>query len=192
MKLLLISFVLFVSFPSFAKEITIMGMPVRASIQKLQADVRAIKDSRKTAYVSLALVFERTKKGQKVKSQLEKSAEAAKKKLHAKELAFKKEEEALKKEAPLLSEQARMERVQKLQEKYVDYQREKQSKELELQNLQTRLMNPVFEQIKRVAGEVAKKEGYSLVENIGNDILWVDSSLNLTKQVIVQFNKKYK
>ena len=191
MKLLLATLFLFVSYLSFGLA-KIDAAPVKASIQKLQAEVKAIKANKKTAYVNLIAVIEGTKKGKKIKNQLEKSAEAAKKRFQSKEAAIKKEEEALKKEAPLLSEQARAERIQKLQEKFVNYQRETKSKELELQNLQNRLMNPVFEQIKKVAGELAKKEGYLLVENIGNDVLWVDPSLDLTKRVIVKFNKKYK
>ena len=146
----------------------------------------------KTGYVNLISALESTKQGQKVKNKLEKTAETAKKTFKTKEQDLQKEEEALKKDAPLLSEQARNQRIQKLQEKYMNYQRQRKQKELELQNLQSKLMNPVVERIKQVAGEVARKEGYLVVENIGNDVLWVDPKLDLTKKVITKFNKKYK
>ena len=53
-------------------------------------------------------------------------------------------------------------------------------------------MNPVIENLKTVIGNVAKRESYLVVENIGNDVLWVDQSLNLTNKVSKEFNKKYK
>ena len=133
MKFLLIVFFLFISLSSFGKAKGSERINVGASIKKLQAELRDLKLSQRTAYVNLIAVIEGTKKGQKIKKQLEKSAEAAKRRFQTKEADIKKEEAALKKEAPLLSEQARAQRIQNLQEKFMNYQRETKSKELELQ-----------------------------------------------------------
>lgn len=146
----------------------------------------------RTGYVDIMKAFESTKRGRRVKSKLENLTEKAKKEFKSTELSLQKEENKLKKDAPLLSEQGRMQRVQQLQQKIVDYQKSVKDKEVELQNLQNQLMNPVIENLKTVIGEVAKKENYLVVENIGNDVLWVDQSLNLTNKVSKEFNKKYK
>ena len=61
-----------------------------------------------------------------------------------------------------------------------------------MQNLQNQLTGPVIENIKKVIGEVAKKESYLVIENIGTDVLWVSPKLNLTQKVYKEFNKKYK
>ena len=164
MRLFLLSIVAFYSFHSFAK----------------------------IGYVNLMEAFENTRQGRRVKSRLEKDAEKAKKQFKAIERKLQKEEEAFKKDAPLLSEQARAQKIQQLQQKIVSFQREAKNKDLELQNLQNRLMNPVIEKLKKVIGEVAKAESCLVVENIGNDVLWVSPDLNLTQKVYKTFNKKYK
>ena len=146
----------------------------------------------KTGYVNLMAAFENTKQGRRVKNRLEKAAEKAKKQFKSMELKLQQEEEALKKEVPLLSEQARAQKIQQLQQKILNFQKEAKSKDLELQNLQNQLMGPVIENIKKVIGEVAKKESYLVIENIGSDVLWVSPDLNLTQKVYKEFNKKYK
>jgi len=164
MRLFLLSIILFYSVPSFSQ----------------------------TAYVNLMQAFENTKQGRRVKVRLEKTAAKAKKQFKSMEIKLQKEEADLKKEAPLLSEQARMQKIQTLQQKIFNFQKEAKNKDVELQKLQNQLMNPVIERLKKVTGEIAKKESYSIVENIGNDVLWVSPKLDLTQKVSKAFNKKYK
>ena len=146
----------------------------------------------KTGYVNIMEAFEKSQQGQRVKTRLEQKTEKAKKHFKSVEQKIQKEEEALKKEAPLLSEQARAQKIQQLQQKILDFQREAKSKDLELQNLQNQLMNPVIAKLKKLMGEIAKKESYTVIRNIDNDVLWVDPQLDLTKKVYKAFNKKYK
>ena len=146
----------------------------------------------KTGYVNLMEAFENTKQGRRVKARLEQSAKKAKKHFETEELKIQKEDQALKKEAPLLSEQARVQKIQQLQQKAFDFQKKAKNKEIELQKLQNQLTNPVIEKLKKVTGEVAKKESYLAVKNKGNDVLWVSPELDLTKKVYKAFNKKYK
>lgn len=164
MKLFLLSIAIFYSFESFAK----------------------------TGYVNLMVAFENTRQGRRVRTRLERDAEKAKKHYKSMELKIQQEEKALQKEAPLLSEQARAKKIQQLQKKILEFQRSAKNKDLELQNLQNKLTNPVLTKLKKVIGEVAKKESYLVVENIGNDVLWVSPELNLTTKVYKAFNKKYK
>lgn len=146
----------------------------------------------KTGYVNLMKAFENTKQGRRVKARLEQSAKKAKKHFESEELKIKKEDQSFKKEAPLLSEQARVQKLQQLQQKFLEFQRKAKNKEIELQKLQNQLTNPVIEKLKKVSGEVAKKESYLVVKNMGNDVLWVSPELDLTKKVYKAFNKKYK
>ena len=164
MRFFLLSFIIFCSFSTFAK----------------------------TGYVDLMSAFENTRQGQRIKSRLKKSTEAAKKQIKSQELKIQKDEQAFKKEAPLLSEQARAKKIQQLQQKILNFQRNAKSKDLELQKLQNSLVNPVLVNLKKVIGNMAKKESYLVIENIGTDVLWVSSELNLTNKVSKEFNRRYK
>ena len=146
----------------------------------------------KTGYVNLMQAFEKTNQGQKVRRQLEKTANKAKAEFKSKELKLQREEESLKKEMALLSEQARGQKISQLQQKILNFQKEAKEKDAELQNLQNKLMNPVLDRLKRVIAEAAKKESYSAVKNIGTEVLWVSPELDLTNKVYKIYNKKYK
>ena len=146
----------------------------------------------KTGYVDLMAALEKTNQGKKMKARLEKSAQAVKRKLKAMELKIQQEEEGLKKEAPLLSEQARARKIQQLQQKFLDFQKEVKNKDMEFQKLQSSLMDPILEKLKKTIGETAQKESYTVIENIGQDVLWVAPKLDLTERVYKSFNKKYK
>ena len=164
MKLLLISCIVFCSFSSSAK----------------------------TGYVNLMKAFESTKQGRRVRARLEKNTETAQKKFKSRELKLQEKEEAFKKEAPLLSEQARAKIIQQLQQEIVNFQREAKGKDMELQELQNKLMNPVMDRLKKVIEAVAKQESYLVVRNMGSDVLWVAPELDLTDKVIKAFNKRHK
>ena len=146
----------------------------------------------KTAYVNLMQAFENTRQGKRVKSRLEKTASKAKAEFKARELKLQKEEASLKKEMALLSEQARAQKISQLQQQILNFQTEAKNKDTELQNLQNKLMNPILERLKKVIAEIAKKESYTVVENIGTEILWVSPDLNLTVKVYKAYNKRYK
>ena len=146
----------------------------------------------KTAYVNLMKAFENTKQGQKVKAQLKKSTNKAKSDFKSKELKLQKEEESLKKEMALLSEQARAQKISQLQQKILNFQQSAKNKDVELQKLQNKLMNPVLERLKKIIGEIAKKESYTVVKNFGTEVLWVSPELDLTTKVYKAYNKKHR
>ena len=146
----------------------------------------------KTAYVNLMQAFESTKQGKKVRVRLEKTANKARVEFKSKELKLQKEEENLKKEMALLSDQARLKKMSQLQQKIANFQKEAKSKDNELQQFQNKLMNPILERLKKVIAEVAKKESYTVVENLGSEVLWVNPKLDLTSKVYKAYNKKYK
>ena len=146
----------------------------------------------KTAYVNLMQAFENTKQGKKVRARLEKTANKAKVEFKSKELKLQKEEESLKKEMALLSEQARAQKISQLQQKIVNFQKEAKDKDAELQKLQNSLMSPILGRLKKIIAEVAKKESYTVVKNIGTEVLWVSPNLNLTNKVYKIYNKRYK
>ena len=146
----------------------------------------------KTGFVNMMEAFEQTNQGKKVKIRLEKESKKAENNLKALENKLKEEEANLKKEVALLSNQGRAEKISKFQEKVFNFQKNAKNKETELQKLQTQLMEPVLNRLKSVAGEIAKKEKYTVIKNMGADTLWVAPELDVTKKVYKAYNKKYK
>lgn len=146
----------------------------------------------KTGYVNVSKAFEQTKQGRRIKTRLDNKAEATGKALKATEVKIQEEEKALKKEAPLLSEQARMQKIGQLQQKIINFQKEVKQKELEMTNLQNKLMSPLMDKFTKVVKDVAQKEGFDVVRNITEDVLWVSPKLDLTDKAVKSFNKRHK
>ena len=146
----------------------------------------------KTAYIELMQAFESTYQGKKVKSRLEKEAKVAETSLKKQEAQLKKDEASLQKEVALISDQAKTQKIMQFQGKVANFQKLAKDKEVELQSLQNKLMEPILNRLKQVAGEVAKKEKYTVVKAKGQDVLWLSPELDLTNKVVKVYNKKYK
>ena len=145
-----------------------------------------------TGYVNMNEAIGKTKQGQQVKRRLEKDLKKAKKSIESIEKQLKKERASLDRELPLLSEQQKAQRVQKFQQKVLGSQQQVEVKRNQLKKLEEKLMNPIVNKLEKVIGDVAKKEGYTVVKNKNQDVLWVSSKNDLTKKVYTLYNKKYR
>lgn len=146
----------------------------------------------KTGYVDMKEAIQNTRQGQKVQKRLQGDLEKVKKEIAVLEARLTKERTKLEQDIPLLSDQKRAERVQKFQQKVLKSQKEAEEKKVALQQLEDKLMSPIFQKLQKVIGRVAAKEGYTAVLNKDNNVLWVSPDLDMTKKVSAQFNKKYK
>ena len=146
----------------------------------------------KTGYVDMKEAIQNTRQGQRVQKQLQKDLEKVKKEIAALEARLTKERAKLEEDIPLLSEQKRAQRVQKFQQQVMESQKKADEKKTALQQLENKLMNPIIQKIQKITGQIAAKEGYTVILNKDNNVLWVSSGLDVTKKVSKQFNKKYK
>ncbi len=147
----------------------------------------------KIGYVNAPKAIETAKHGKRVKAQLERELERAKKSMADIENSLKKEKESLEKQAPLLSEKARAQKIQQFQQRVIESQKKMEDRQRKLQALEKRLMGPVIENLKAVIGELAKKEGYQVIyDSGGKDILWVSPGADLTARAVSLLNKRLK
>ena len=146
----------------------------------------------KTGYVDMNQAINKTKQGQRVKKRLEKDLSKAKKSIQSIELQLKKDRAKLEEELPLLTEKKRAEKIQRFQKKVLDSQKTVEAKRADLQKLEDKLMKPIVGRLKSVISQVASKEGYSVIENKNQDVLWVSDKLDLTRKVYTRFNKKHR
>lgn len=146
----------------------------------------------KTGYVDMKEAIQNTRQGRRVQKQLQADLEKVKKEISALEAGLTKDRAKLEEDIPLLSEQKRAQRVQKFQQKVLESQKKAEEKKAALQKLENKLMSPVLQRLQQVIGQMAAKEGYTVVLNRDNNVLWVSPELDMTKKVVTRFNKKYK
>jgi len=141
-------------------------------------------DLQKALQVSAAGMAAKEKIGQKVKEY--QSVMAAREE----ELRTLKEE--LDKQALLLSEESRATKERDFQAKVKDYQRFKKDVQEELQQKDADFTRKILEELLGVIREVGEKGGYTVVlEKNESSILYADSNINLTDQVVEAYDRQY-
>ena len=146
----------------------------------------------KTGYVNIGFAIEKTNQGKRVKRKVETKLKVIQKSIRAIESDLAKQRASLEKEAPTLSEQKRAQKIQRFQQNVLESQKKAEAKQLEFKKYEEQMMSPILKNMNVVIAKVAKKEGFAVVKNADASVLWVDSSLDLTKKVHSQFNKSYK
>ena len=146
----------------------------------------------KEGYVDMREAFNKTSQGKRTNSQLDKKVAKIRKQIKSKEEKLRKDQNQLEKDMPLLSEKERARKIQNLQQKFVESKRQIESKQLELQQLEGKLRNPIIARLNKVIAEVAKKGNYTVIRDKSFGVLWIKKDTDLTKKVYTRFNKKYK
>ncbi len=128
--------------------------------------------------------------GKKAKAQLDKEVEAKKKEIQTEESAIKKAGEEFRKKSLVLSEDARAKKQGELQERVMKLQELAGRSQMELQQKERELTEPLIGKLRGVISEIAKQKGYGLVlEKNENSVLFSLEKDDLTDEVIGQFNK---
>lgn len=163
-KMLLVGVIMFHSFAVFAKE----------------------------GYVNIVVAIEQTKQGKKAKRKIQNKLLSIQKEVRGIETSLSKQRSSLEKEAPLLSEQKRAKKIQQFQQRVAESQKRAEAKRIELKKYEEKVMSPILKNMNKVIAKIAQKEGFTVVNNGNNSILWVHPSLDLTQKVYKAFNKSYK
>ncbi len=147
----------------------------------------------KAAYIDMQTAIQSTSVGQTAKKSLEKEFNKKKEELKKKEGALKKEADAFEKKRMVLSEKVRAEKQASLQKKMIEFQQELQASQMNIQKKERELTAPILEKIQKIIKKIADKENYSMVfEKNSQAVMWAKAELDITRQVINEFEKKSK
>lgn len=143
----------------------------------------------KIGFVDVRKAVESTKAGQKVKTELEKEFKKREKELQSRADDIKKMTTDFEKKSSVLSEDARMKKQQVIQEEMLKYNQEVSKNTADIRKQEQSLMEPVFKKMQKVINDLAKKEGYSLVLQSRDNVLYAVDDIDLTDKVVKAFEK---
>ena len=144
-----------------------------------------------TAYIDFDQILKQTKGGRSVTSRFEKEVIKKQSELQKQEQVIQKEKNKLDEEMRLLSDSERRKRAQKFQMRIAEYERSKMGVQKELNEYQQKLIVGIVNKLKPVLASISKQKKYTEVKRLSPDTLWVDPSLDITKDVVRAYNKKY-
>ncbi|MCM2322272.1 MAG: OmpH family outer membrane protein [Oligoflexia bacterium] len=172
------------------KALVIGSVFALASMASVGSSPAQASDGVKFGVVDMQRAIQSVEAGKKAKAQLEKEFNAKKKSLQDEEAAIKKLGEEFKKQSLVMNDEARAKKQAELQERVMKFQELQARSQMELQQKEGELLQPIVNRLRGVIGELAKQRGYSLVlEKNENMVLFSQDKDDLTKDAIDAYNK---
>jgi outer membrane protein len=163
---------------------------VLAAVAAFAVSHVCVAEEIKIAVVDMQKALQSVDEGKKAKSQLETEFNAKKKQLQTEESNLRKMTEDFKKQAAVMSDEARARKQGEIQEKVAKFQEATQKSQMEIQQKERELTDPILSKLRGVIQTIAKTKGYTTVlEKNDNVVLYSQDKDDLTSDVITSYNK---
>lgn len=146
----------------------------------------------KIAYVDLQKALIECAAGKAAKASMGKKVKAFQATAQERQQNLKNLNDELEKKKLMLSADAKAQKEMDYQQKAKDFQRFVKDAQEELQREEARLGRNILEGLGKVIKELGTKEGYTLVLERSNGVLYADDSIDITDKVIAAHNKANK
>jgi len=154
------------------------ALPMAAAAQNLKVGV-----------VNVQEVIIKSKTGSQVFAQMKAKFEAREKQLQAQGQTLKKTNEDIMKQSSLLSQDAMKAKITEFQTAYAKYQQEMQKYQEDRVNEENKSLGPLQKRMLEVTASYASKNGLSVVLDSAT-VPYFDASLDITKAIMAEFDKK--
>lgn len=147
----------------------------------------------KIGYVDLQKALNLSEAGKTAKQQIEKKVKDYEQQINQRKEELKKAKDDLEKQALLLSEDARSSKEREYQQKLKDFQRFTKDIQDELQQRDNDFTHKILDDLIKVVAEIGKKEKYTVIlEKNQSSLVYADPAIDMTDQVIKEFNRQQK
>lgn len=143
----------------------------------------------KVGYVDMQRALSESKAGAEAQKAYEGEVKKAQAKLDSKKEEYERLQGELEKQKDSLSEKARSEREEKLLVLEKELKRSFQDSQEQLRRENMKLVGGLVKKLRQVVDEVGKSEGFTIIlEKGGQSVLYADSDIDITAQVIKEFD----
>jgi len=170
-----------------------------AALALAQFNTPAFAADGKVAGVNIQKVLDESEAGKKALTELKARADKEKQNFDKKVEAIKKLEKDIESQRMVAKEGAMAEKEQQLKGMKRDFDAYREDTQQTLQKLQGQTMRKLLADVKRIIKEYAKKNGYSLIVEKGDDaaaisgfVLYLDESADVTAAIVRAYNDDVK
>ena len=143
----------------------------------------------KVAVVDLQRALNETEDGRRAKARLKRLFDRRQKSLDAAQEKLKKMKEDIERQKNVLSKQALQGKLEEYQQLFVELQTQYVEYQRELAQKEAQLTSEILERMQEILRRIGQAEGYTLiVERNEGGVVWVPNNLDLTDQVIQNYN----
>lgn len=156
------------------------------------AQAQPTQEPLKIGVIDIKRVINTSKYGQEVMDQLQKKYEELQAKLEAKGKELEALKEEIEKKGQLWSQELREKKQSEYQKKLRELKAMQEDAQFEMQELERKLLDPVFKELETVIKNFVEKEKYDLIlEKTQPGIYYASPRIDLSPQVVDLFNKHY-
>jgi outer membrane protein len=146
----------------------------------------------KVGYVDLQRALSEVEEARAAKSRLQSSVNAKQKELEKEQDALRKEKETLDKQMSTMNDEARRAKQTEFEGKYLALMQKLERSKAELAETEQRELQPILSRMQQVIGQIAQREGLTLVLDKNSGLLYAPPSLELTNEVVRLYNDQFK
>lgn len=151
----------------------------------------AASDGLRVAFVDMQRALSESKAGSQAQEEYEKVVKDAQKELNSKKEDFERQQQKYAKQKDSLSQQARTERQEKLLSLERDLKRSFQDQQESLRRKNAQIVGGLVRELRKVVSSVGEKEGFTVILEKGSQaVLYADNSIDITDDVIKEFDKR--
>jgi outer membrane protein len=150
-------------------------------------------ESKPIGFVDAQAVLENTKEGKRAKETLEEYLKSRQKIMDLDEKEIKRIEEEITKQSSVLSPEAKKSKEDDLKRKFIEFQQRGERLQREIQGKRSEVLKEFYKNLESVIKKIAEKDGYEMIFDgqEGGVLLFAKDGLNLTQQVIEEYDKMF-
>src|SRR4051812_9147875 len=152
----------------------------------------AARADQRVGYVALQRALSEVEEARSAKARLQNSVNAKQKELEKEQDVLRKEKDTLDKQLSTMNDEARRAKQMEFEGKYVALMQKLEKSKAELAESEQKELQPILQRMQQVIGQVAQREGLTLVLDKNSGLLYAPPSLELTNEVVRLYNDQFK
>lgn len=145
----------------------------------------------KLGYIDMARALNDVEDGKSAKTRLKSDFDEKQKKLDKMQQDLKAKKEEFDKKSAMMNADVKAQKQDELQRSYVELQRNYMEMQKELSERESQLTSEIADKIRRVIAMIGDRDGYNVILNIGDTVLYYKRHLDITDEVVREYNKQH-
>jgi outer membrane protein len=152
----------------------------------------AVAGNLKIAYVNMERVLNEVEEGKSAKSKLKRDFSGKQKKLDQLQKGLKRKKETFDKQQGMMNQKVRMQKQEELQKEFMRLQQTYMQLQQELMGREAELTQGIAKKIRSIVDKIGDREGYTMVLDIGETVLYYKRHQDITDEVVRDYNKLHR
>lgn len=175
----------------FVRSLCHLTLALSLTVLPCMATAQAAGQDPKIGYVDMARALNDVEDGKQAKARLKVDFDGKQKKLDKMQNDLRDKKEAFDKRVAMMKPEARQEKEAELQRAMMEVQQTYMQLQQELVESEGQLTQTIRKKLQAVIDRVGDKDGYLLILNTGDTVLYNKRHMDLTDDLIREYNKTY-